>query len=458
MKTFKRIPTKKKQKAKVEVKSGKKIKIKKSLGKTSKQIKSRKPIKPRKQNKKNNQQTKASENPIEEQIAKIELSLDSSIKSSDAPSNAASASDSAGHDASKTADGKPRQKFEDLLRKVSFSGKNILIKKDKTKMTETQKKHLLNFYLEKTGVGWAEITVRKRIVFFALTVACLSSLYWLTLFIFKKLTFTGLMLFLSLSWVIGFGLLWLLSWGVLYLYLDFRLYKRRREIEEILPDFLQLVSSNISAGMPMDRALWYAIRPKFGILAREMETVAKATMAGEDLKDFSEKYDSALLTRSINLVIEGMDAGGEMAELLNKIANNFEEIKIMKKEMASSVTTYVIFISFSSIVAAPVLFALATELLIIIQGLTSNLDVSATSSFFSISSNAISISDFRIFAVLMLFISSFMSASVVSTISRGNIKDGLKYIPFYVLATVGIYLVSAWLLHGVFSSVFANMG
>ena len=42
----------------------------------------------------------------------------------------------------------------------------------------------------------------------------------------------------------------------------------------VLADFLGLTSSNISAGMPIDRALWFAVRPKFGILAREIEEVA----------------------------------------------------------------------------------------------------------------------------------------------------------------------------------------
>jgi len=31
------------------------------------------------------------------------------------------------------------------------------------------------------------------------------------------------------------------------------------------------------------RALWYAVRPRFGVLAREIEIVAKQTMSGEEL-------------------------------------------------------------------------------------------------------------------------------------------------------------------------------
>ena len=329
-------------------------------------------------------------------------------------------------------------------------------------LTTTQKKKLLAFYLEKSGSPWIEETVRKVIERISLFFPILLSAYWILQLILGKLTFAGLLLFLAVSWIAGFGILWLVSWGLLYVYLDFRVYQRKKEIEDILPDFLQLVSSNVSAGMPIDRALWFAIRPKFGVLAKEMETVAKSTMTGEDLKrallDFSEKYDSLLLKRSMNLIIEGMDAGGEMADLLNKISLNFEEIKVMKKDMASSVTTYVIFISFATVVAAPLLFALAAELLTIIQTLTSTLDMSSTSSLFTISPNAINISDFTIFAYTMLFISSTISAMLVSTISKGNIKDGLKYIPIFIISTLAIYWVGAWFLHMFFGGIFSSLG
>ena len=84
-------------------------------------------------------------------------------------------------------------------------------------------------------------------------------------------------------------------------YLNLRIYNRTKEIEKVLPDFLQLTAANISAGMSIDKALWFSIRPRFGILAKEIETVAKKSMSGEDLeqalKEFASKYDSPTLDR-----------------------------------------------------------------------------------------------------------------------------------------------------------------
>src|SRR3989338_1174040 len=100
--------------------------------------------------------------------------------------------------------------------------------------------------------------------------------------------------------------------------------------------------------MTIDRALWYAVRPRFGVLAKEI-------MGGADLKESLEKfalrYDSTLLKRVVSMINEGIEAGGEIGELLNRIALDIQQQKSMLKEMSANVTTYVIFISFATVVA-----------------------------------------------------------------------------------------------------------
>ena len=259
-------------------------------------------------------------------------------------------------------------------------------------------------------------------------------------------------------WLTVFFLQTSIVWGIYLFYLDMKIFNRTKAVEDVFSDFLQLTSANISAGMPIDRALWYSVRPGFGVLAKEIEQVAKNTMAGEDLAvaltNFANKYNSKTIQRSISLLLEGMSAGGEMAGLLNKISLNIEETKILKKEMAANVTTYVIFITFATIIAAPVLFGLATQLLIIIQTITSKLGstMSASSGFFSLSfsADAIKINDFRIFSYLMLFISAISSACIVSIIKKGRVKEGLSSIPVFVIVSIIIYTLAAWVIGSMF--------
>lgn len=231
-------------------------------------------------------------------------------------------------------------------------------------------------------------------------------------------------------------------------FLEIRLYNRTKQIEEYLPDFLQLASVNISAGMPLDRALWFSVRSKFGILADEMEEIAKETVAGKDLSqalvDLSEKYDSSILKETVNLINEGMRSGGEMSELLNKISENIYETRLMKKEISASVMTYAIFIGVGSVVAAPMLLALSTQLLTIVTEITADLDFDDGGQgfeTFSFDTDGINIGDFQIFSIIIIIITAFFSGAIVSVIRKGNIKGGIKIIPLFILTALGIYFL-----------------
>jgi archaellum biogenesis protein FlaJ (TadC family) len=239
-----------------------------------------------------------------------------------------------------------------------------------------------------------------------------------------------------------------LVWCVFYIYLDVAIFKRRQKLEEVLPDFLQLVSTNIRAGMATDQALWFAVRPRFGILSKEIEEVAKRSLAGESLDTalhhFVAKYDSKVLERSINLLVEGIRAGGEIGSLLNKISSNIQETNIMKKEMAANVMTYVIFITFATVIAAPFLFGMAYQMIDVIQEVFSKVDIApeASSGFpVSISGSAISMADFRNFAVISLLITSLFSAMIVSVIKKGNVKSGIRYIPVFMVCSVALFFL-----------------
>jgi len=132
------------------------------------------------------------------------------------------------------------------------------------------------------------------------------------------------------------------------------------------------------------------------------------------LLHFSAKYDSKLLKRSVSILIEGLHAGGELADLLNKIALNIDEMKIMKKEMAANVMTYAIFILFAAVAVAPFLFALATQLLEIIVTITSKIDLSSSSQLFSLqAADPVIVKNFRLYSVLMLMTTAGFSACIV---------------------------------------------
>jgi pilus assembly protein TadC len=249
---------------------------------------------------------------------------------------------------------------------------------------------------------------------------------------------------------------------VLYSWISYNKSVRRNEIENVLGDYFQLVAANVGAGMTIDQALLYAVRGRFGRLADEMELVAKKVMAGERLdkalKDFANKYDSNVLQKSIVLLIESLESGGEIADLINKIAWNIRQNQIMRQEITSSVTTYTIFIGFAGLVAAPLLFALSHRIVIVMSGLTSKIDLSSAagvSTQLPIQNigQGIGESEFKWFAFACLFFIGLFSSMIISLVKKGNIKDGLKNVPVFIAVSIGLFLIFSVILTSMFSSI-----
>lgn len=349
-----------------------------------------------------------------------------------------------------------------MVEKKEKKKKKFVSKYDKHKSSEKKSiRRILSEFLIKAGSDYTPDTIHRYVVIFAISFCALLSLVVIVAGIILKAYLSNLIYMLLAIWIFVLVAVYLISLLGLFFYFDYKLYSRTKEIEEVLPEFLQLTSANISAGMTIDRALWFAVRPKFGVLSKEIEEVAKNTIAGDDLEqallNFANKYDSDSLKESMNLLIEGMRAGGEIGFLLNQISSNMQDMKLMKKEISSSVTTYAIFITAAAVVGAPLLLALSGQLLVVISSLVSGLEMSSGGSqFFSLdmSGESISLGDFRVFAMVMLFFSSFFSSLIIGVIRKGNPKEGFKLVPVYLLISYALYFLAdfafGYLLSGLF--------
>ncbi len=251
---------------------------------------------------------------------------------------------------------------------------------------------------------------------------------------------------------------------LMYFYLDIKIFNRTRKMEEVLPDFLQEVSSNLKGGLAFEKALWLGIKPRFGILANEIAMAAKKVMTGTDvdvsLNEFSHKYDSPMLKRSVNLIVGEILSGGKIANIIDRVVHNLKRTKALKDELSASVVTYMIFIGAIVIFIAPILFALSYNLLIVIQKVTNLLASSAQTSsstmpsmLSSVGNVAVNQDDFIFFSHAAIGVISVFSSMIVSIIEKGNIKSGIKYIPIFVVGSQAFYMISLKIMTIVFSSM-----
>ena len=271
----------------------------------------------------------------------------------------------------------PKDKKTQMISKKEF-------RRQKEKEAKSQaKRQKLKIYIERAGYDFSIKKLFK--IFFNTTVGIVFVLSAYLLYFSSAnygMTWGRIMLWMVVLWVFAFPVILFVVWTLFFIYVDLRIYKRTIDLEEVLPDFLQLAASNINAGMTIDKALWYAVRPRFGVLAKEIESIAKDTMGGADLKvaleKFASRYDSLILSRSISMLNEGIEAGGKIGELLNRIAIDIQEQKALLKDMYANLTTYVIFITFATIIAGPFLFAMSGVLIQVVLKLGNVLGSTST--------------------------------------------------------------------------------
>ena len=247
---------------------------------------------------------------------------------------------------------------------------------------------------------------------------------------------------------------------LVYFYLDLRIYLRTKKMEEQLPDFLQVLSANLKAGMTFERALWAAIKPRFNILGSEMAKASKKVMTGYEvgkaLTELADRYDSLMLRRTVDLIISEAESGGNVAELIDRLVDNLKETKALKDEMSASAIAYVIFISVIVIVISPLLFALSFHLLVLILNFVSNLSVAAQRGValpFVFSKVNVNQEDFRIFSMVAILAISFFSSLIVAIVEKGDMKSGLKYIPIYIFGSMAFYFLFMKVLGTLFAGI-----
>lgn len=252
----------------------------------------------------------------------------------------------------------------------------------------------------------------------------------------------------------------LVTLTIVYLYFSLivKIYQRTKEIETILPDYLQLVSANLKGGMSFEKSLWVAIRPEFGIISKEITMVSKKVMTGNDLaealEEFTEKYDSPILKRSFDLIIGEVDSGGKITVIVDKVIENIRKTKALKEEMAAATLTYMIFIGVTVIIIAPGLFALSFQLLKIMMGFASKLSTTNTAALpINFSSISLNPNDFMTFSIGAIILIALFSSMIISIIEKGDIKGGIKYIPMFLISSLFFYFLFMFILGAVFKGL-----
>ncbi len=275
------------------------------------------------------------------------------------------------------------------------------------------------------------------------------------------ITFVAVLIFWTWYFaIISFFFIFALVMLVFYLLLMLKADKRSSDAEKILPDALQLMATNLRAGLTTDKAFLVSAREEFGVLNDEFKKVAKEIATGKDLVDalneMSRRFKSNIIGRTIDLITFGITSGGELAPLLEESASSLRQQLLTSKQIHASVMMYTIFIFAAVGLISPLLFGLSTALTEIMSNSLASIEAIpadvASKAPLAISGVIISVPFVRGFSIVLLIVSSILSSLVLGLINSGEEKDGLKYIPVLIVLSLIIYLIVGVVIKAVLSA------
>ena len=235
---------------------------------------------------------------------------------------------------------------------------------------------------------------------------------------------------------------------------------RIKKIEMIFPDFLQLMSSNLRAGMTIDKSLLLSSRPEFNPLDQEILKTGKEITTGKDislaLEDMAGRIGSEKIRKTMLLIISGLKAGGDMAVLLEETSVNMRERDFIEKKAASNVMMYAIFIFMAVALFSPALFSLSSILVDIMTKLLGKLPATQTQTAlpFTLSKVSISTDFIYYFCIIFIIATDILASLVLGLVSKGEEKEGLKYLIPLLILSLGVFFVMRTFLSSFLSGLF----
>ena len=220
---------------------------------------------------------------------------------------------------------------------------------------------------------------------------------------------------------------------------QYLIYKKAKETEEYLPDFLRDVAESIRAGMPLSKAIENASHGTYGALTDEMKITSAQISWGVDfeeaLKKFAERVKSKLVRQAMLIIIESHKSGGDVADILETVSTDIKTLKSIEQERKSKlkvylVSTYFIFFLFLGIIVALTqAFIPATPQLNQAAGLLGG------------TPSKLSEEDFKMYFFHLTLIQAFFAGLIGGQMGEGNVVGGIKHSIILIVVTLIVFQV-----------------
>ncbi|MBN1280547.1 MAG: type II secretion system F family protein [Candidatus Thermoplasmatota archaeon] len=239
---------------------------------------------------------------------------------------------------------------------------------------------------------------------------------------------------LSLLGILGFGSYFdyfvfalLSGTGVFGMY-EWMRVRRIAHIDDIFPDFVRDLAESRRAGMTFTKAILFASRGNYGILTPEIQKISQQVSWGgsvtDALRSFAMRVNTKSIRRTISLIIEASNSGGNVADVLDVAANDAREIKMLEAERRTNMQSYVVVIYVGMFVFLAIVIILLKSFIPAMVGTEGSEGMQGIMG----GSGGTSQADITNVFYLACLIQSFGSALVAGVFEDGKFSSSVKHI------------------------------
>ncbi|MFT4326403.1 MAG: type II secretion system F family protein [Candidatus Woesearchaeota archaeon] len=253
---------------------------------------------------------------------------------------------------------------------------------------------------------------------------------------------------------------------IVYLFLLFAVHlvfflikeKRKTFVENVLPDALFMIASNMKSGETPFHAVKSSIRPEFGPLAEAFDLAITRSLGSTSFSDsllqVGDTIDSEILQRSMKLFSTAIRSGSRVSMLLEDIANDVISRQTLKKEMVTNTKTNSMFIIFMVVIAAPFLMSISIFFSESMGSFRGDAGTGGESVGGLGGGDTVSSEFLTLYAYAFLFLTGIMASYFSATMVEGDGRNGLKKAPLIIAASYGVFFMSQYLINTMLGGMF----
>lgn len=264
-----------------------------------------------------------------------------------------------------------------------------------------------------------------------------SATEWMGIFVF-----VGILLLILLSLLVspfaGVGV-FATTQAAMFAFPRMQADKRRASIEAALPDALHHMSVAIRTGLVLESVIKEISEAEYGPLSEEFAQIIVEMRRGRSLKDallgFSKRVGSKEVQRAIRLLIEGIEFGGPISEVLEEVSEDMRAVRTIQRERKTMTQQQISFLAMASLMAGPFVMGVVAALPTIMKDMAAGIGGAGQFPLDEISKVVTALS----FYVVGQAVSGGIMMAVVM---YGDIKKGFKFmIPMGLVAYLIFYVV-----------------